>query len=200
MPSWPQTAANFRWPIFAAGNLPSSTLQTLVRRELVRIEERPAEFRLGGIESSSGPSLSTNRNSMPSPLSSLRLGDFIPSFFMASPVRARQPSISKPCSARLIAASRPSCWSRKSASRRKWWDCSTPRLDSAWLYCTPPSRPRSAPSSGAAFIAARRLSSSAHGQPSSRPRPTLVSSSSTKNTTRATSRKKPRGTTRAMWP
>ena len=30
-------------------NLPSSTLQTLVRRELVRIEERPMEFRLGGI-------------------------------------------------------------------------------------------------------------------------------------------------------
>ncbi len=30
--------------------LPSSTLQTLVRRELVRIEERAAAFRLGGIE------------------------------------------------------------------------------------------------------------------------------------------------------
>jgi primosomal protein N' (replication factor Y) (superfamily II helicase) len=29
--------------------LPSSTLQTLVRRELVRIEERPAAFRLGGL-------------------------------------------------------------------------------------------------------------------------------------------------------
>ncbi len=31
-------------------DLPSSTLQTLVRRELVRIEERAAAFRLGGIE------------------------------------------------------------------------------------------------------------------------------------------------------
>lgn len=30
--------------------LPWSTLQTLVRRELVRIEERPIQFRLGGIE------------------------------------------------------------------------------------------------------------------------------------------------------
>ncbi len=30
-------------------DLPSSTLQTLVRRELVRIEERPMEFRLGGL-------------------------------------------------------------------------------------------------------------------------------------------------------
>jgi primosomal protein N' (replication factor Y) len=36
-------------------DLPSSTLQTLVRRELVRIEERAAAFRLGGIESSVGP-------------------------------------------------------------------------------------------------------------------------------------------------
>jgi primosomal protein N' (replication factor Y) len=32
--------------------IPSSTLQTLVRRGLVRIDERPAAFRLGGIESS----------------------------------------------------------------------------------------------------------------------------------------------------
>jgi primosomal protein N' (replication factor Y) len=32
-----------------ARNLPSSTLQTLVRRELVRIDERPAAFRLGGL-------------------------------------------------------------------------------------------------------------------------------------------------------
>jgi primosomal protein N' (replication factor Y) (superfamily II helicase) len=31
-------------------DLPSSTLQTLVRRGLVRIDERPAAFRLGGIE------------------------------------------------------------------------------------------------------------------------------------------------------
>jgi primosomal protein N' (replication factor Y) len=36
-------------------NLPSSTLQTLVRRELVRIEERPAVFRLGGIEAPPQP-------------------------------------------------------------------------------------------------------------------------------------------------
>lgn len=36
-------------------DLPSSTLQTLVRRELVRIDERPAAFRLGGIEPSAEP-------------------------------------------------------------------------------------------------------------------------------------------------
>jgi primosomal protein N' (replication factor Y) len=36
-------------------DLPSSTLQTLVRRGLVRIEERPAVFRLGGVQSQPGP-------------------------------------------------------------------------------------------------------------------------------------------------
>ncbi|MGD0682612.1 MAG: primosomal protein N' [Terracidiphilus sp.] len=35
--------------------LPSSTLQTLVRRGLVRIEERPVVFRLGGVQSQPGP-------------------------------------------------------------------------------------------------------------------------------------------------
>ena len=35
--------------------LPSSTLQTLVKRELVRIEERAAAFRLGGIEGAAQP-------------------------------------------------------------------------------------------------------------------------------------------------
>jgi primosomal protein N' (replication factor Y) len=35
--------------------LPSSTLQTLVRRGLVRIEARPAAFRLGGLRPESGP-------------------------------------------------------------------------------------------------------------------------------------------------
>ena len=48
-------------------DLPSSTLQTLVRRELVRIEERAAAFRLGGIESSAGRLRSTNRKWMRSP-------------------------------------------------------------------------------------------------------------------------------------
>jgi primosomal protein N' (replication factor Y) len=36
-------------------NLPSSTLQTLVRRGLVRIDERPAVFRLGGLQGHAGP-------------------------------------------------------------------------------------------------------------------------------------------------
>ena len=37
-------------------DLPSSTLQTLVRRGLVRIEERPEAFRLGGLPPASAPS------------------------------------------------------------------------------------------------------------------------------------------------
>jgi len=36
-------------------DLPTSTLQTLVRRGLVRIDERPAAFRLGGLDKSAGP-------------------------------------------------------------------------------------------------------------------------------------------------
>ena len=42
-------------------DLPSSTLQTLVRRGLVRIDERPAAFRLGGLHAAGGPFASTNR-------------------------------------------------------------------------------------------------------------------------------------------
>jgi primosomal protein N' (replication factor Y) len=40
-------------------DLPSSTLQTLVRRELVRIEERPSAFHLGGI-APAGPEFALN--------------------------------------------------------------------------------------------------------------------------------------------
>jgi primosomal protein N' (replication factor Y) (superfamily II helicase) len=41
-------------------DLPSSTLQTLVRRELVRIEERPAAFRLGGLTPASDAAIELN--------------------------------------------------------------------------------------------------------------------------------------------
>ncbi len=40
---------------FRARGLPSSTLQTLVRRGLVRIDERPAVFRLGGLLPGAAP-------------------------------------------------------------------------------------------------------------------------------------------------
>jgi len=40
-----------------ARDLPSSTLQTLVRRGLVRIDERPAAFRLGGLQPVAAPFL-----------------------------------------------------------------------------------------------------------------------------------------------
>ncbi len=59
-------------------DLPSSTLQTLVRRELVRIEERAAAFRLGGIESAAGP-LTLNESQLDALASIVsRLGGFHP--------------------------------------------------------------------------------------------------------------------------
>jgi primosomal protein N' (replication factor Y) len=58
--------------------LPSSTLQTLVRRELVRIEERPAAFRLGGIEASEIP-LTLNESQLDALATIVaRLGGFHP--------------------------------------------------------------------------------------------------------------------------
>lgn len=41
-------------------DLPSSTLQTLIRRELVRIEERPAAFHLGGLKPASNEPVNLN--------------------------------------------------------------------------------------------------------------------------------------------
>jgi len=58
--------------------LPSSTLQTLVRRELVRIEDRAAAFRLGGIEADSQP-LTLNESQMEALASIVsKLGEFHP--------------------------------------------------------------------------------------------------------------------------
>ena len=58
--------------------LPYSTLQTLVRRELVRIEERAAAFRLGGIEAPSQP-LTLNESQLKALAAIVsRLGEFHP--------------------------------------------------------------------------------------------------------------------------
>jgi primosomal protein N' (replication factor Y) len=59
-------------------DLPSSTLQTLVRRGLVRIDERPAAFHLGGLQGQPGP-LQLNETQMEA-LASLTaaLGGFQP--------------------------------------------------------------------------------------------------------------------------
>jgi primosomal protein N' (replication factor Y) len=59
-------------------DLPSSTLQTLVRRGLVRIDERPAAFHLGGLQGQPGP-LQLNETQMDA-LASLAaaLGGFQP--------------------------------------------------------------------------------------------------------------------------
>ena len=53
--SWRRAAARCRWRSCGGRELPSSTLQTLVRRGLVRIEERPEAFRLGGMTPATGP-------------------------------------------------------------------------------------------------------------------------------------------------
>jgi primosomal protein N' (replication factor Y) (superfamily II helicase) len=56
--------------------LPSSTLQTLVKRELVRIEERAAAFRLGGIEGAAQP-LTLNESQLDALASIVsKLGEF----------------------------------------------------------------------------------------------------------------------------
>lgn len=57
--------------------LSSSTLQTLVRRELVRIEERPAAFRLGGIEGAGPVRLNETQTEALAAIAS-KLGSFHP--------------------------------------------------------------------------------------------------------------------------
>jgi hypothetical protein len=59
-------------------DLPSSTLQTLVRRGLVRIDERPAVFRWAVCKASLRRSGSTNRRSTPWPAWRRPWGDSIP--------------------------------------------------------------------------------------------------------------------------
>jgi primosomal protein N' (replication factor Y) len=59
-------------------DLPSSTLQTLVRRGLVRIDERAAAFRLGGLQGQAGP-LRLNESQMEALASvASALGEFKP--------------------------------------------------------------------------------------------------------------------------
>ena len=65
--------------------LPSSTLQTLVRRGLVRIDERPAAFRLGGIEAAGRRrfGLNESQTGRAGLHRRRRLGDSIPFCFTA---------------------------------------------------------------------------------------------------------------------
>ena len=58
--------------------LPASTLQTLVRRGLVRIEERPEAFRLGGIEPASGPIVLNGAQSDALATITIAFGEFHP--------------------------------------------------------------------------------------------------------------------------
>jgi len=172
-------------------DLPSSTLQTLVRRGLVRIDERPAAFRLGGLVPAAEPFRLNEPQT--EALASIAA-------CMESRAQARQPSTSPPCSAPSIAASHLFCLSRRSVSPRKLQACSTRPSDSAWPCFTPRSRRKSAASSGGASAVAMRLSWSVRARPSLLRRRVWVSSSSTRNMTRATSRRRLRAITPAMWP
>ena len=63
-------------------DLPSSTLQTLVRRGLVRIDERPAVFRLGGLQSQPAPLRLNEPQTTPWPAWRRLWVDSIPFCFM----------------------------------------------------------------------------------------------------------------------
>ena len=83
--------------------LPSSTLQTLVRRGLVRIDERPEAFRLGGLDSGRRPSASTPPQTAALATITAALGA-IPSVFALRRHRFRQ---NRCLSRRHAAGSRP---------------------------------------------------------------------------------------------
>ena len=184
-----------------ARDLPSSTLQTLVRRRLVRIDERPAAFRLGGMQPVAAPFRLNEPQTEALASIASALGGFKPfllhgvtgsgktAVYLAAMQRALDRGLSSILLVPEIGLTPQTAGLLDAAFGTEAWRCSTPR-----------SRLKNAASSGGAFAAAKRPSSSARGRPSLRPRPISASSSSTRNTTRATSRKKPRATTPAMSP
>ena len=96
-------------------DLPSSTLQTLVRRGLVRIDERPAAFRLGGLDKPAGPLRLNEPQTEALATLAASLGGFQPFLLHGVLAQERPPSISPRCSRRLIAVCRPFCSCRRSA-------------------------------------------------------------------------------------
>ena len=105
--------------------VPASTLATLVKRNLVRIEDRPEDFHLGGLpprQASPTSTPSTKPKWPPSPPSPPRSNQAVspPSCSTASPAPAKPPSTSPPCSALSTRANPPSSSSPKSASPPPW--------------------------------------------------------------------------------
>ena len=90
-------------------DLPSSTLQTLVRRGLVRIEERPEAFRLGGLAPASEP-YSLNAAQTDALATITALGAFHPFLLYGVTGSGKQPSILRPCRRLSTAGLRRFCW------------------------------------------------------------------------------------------
>ena len=139
--------------------LPSSTLQTLVRRELVRIEERAAAFRLGGIEAPAQP-LSLNEPQTEALASIVpQLGGFHP--FLLHGVTGSGKTAVYLAGNAAGARSRAIGDSAGAGDRADAADGGAAGCglwSSVWRCCTRRLRPKSAASSGGASIAARRRS------------------------------------------
>jgi primosomal protein N' (replication factor Y) len=179
--------------------LPSSTLQTLVRRGLVRIEERAAAFRMGGLRPARAP-FKLNEPQMEA-LAGLAtsLGGFH-SFLLFGVTGSGKTAVYLAAMQRALDKGMSSILLVPEIGLTPQTVGLTRRSAIAWLCCTPRSRRKSAASSGGASGAAMRRLLWALARRSSPRRPISASSWWTKSTTRAISRKRRRATTRAMWP
>ena len=185
-------------------DLPDSTLGTLVRRGLVRIEERPADFHLSSLKTLGHAIAHTLNPAQQAALQASRLrsrpANLSQPCSTESPAPARPPSISPPCRRRSTRDTPQFSSSPRSASRPQWPRSSTPHSAATSRCSTPRSHPRSAPNNGIASAPETPASSSALAPPSSRPSLNSASSSSMRNTTPPTNRKKIRVITPATSP
>ena len=141
-------------------DVPHTTLSTLVKRGMVEIIDEPAEFTMSTFKARTSPfefqfSL-PQQEALRQIEKSMNARNFVGCCCTASPDRARPPFISRPCALCSKPDARPSCSSRKSASRprsrRICTRCSAKRLP----FCIPHSPTTNAPSNGTASSVERR--------------------------------------------